>query len=104
MSLSEQGAKNMAGPLDMLIEIQRRAPDALHLQLVAFRDAQWKSLNSFVHAGIHPLSRATSGFPKVLAIQIAKTTNALAHIAYRLSLVRVVGWQRTIVSGYSRLP
>ncbi len=82
--VSEQGAKNIAGPLDMLIEIQKRAPDALHLQLSAFRDAQWKSLNSFVHAGIHPLSRVTGGFPVELAIQIAKTSNALAHLAYRV--------------------
>jgi len=81
---SEQTAKNMAGLLDMLAEVQKRAPAALSQQLVAFRDAQWKSLNSFVHAGIHPLSRTTGGFPKELAFNIAKVSNALTHMAYRV--------------------
>lgn len=81
---AEQDAKNMAGPLDMLLEIQARAPDALKQQLSAFRDAQWKTLNSFVHAGIHPLSHATGGFPEALAIEIARSSNALAHLAYRV--------------------
>lgn len=81
---SAHDARNMAGAFEMLVDTQKRAPDALHSQLAAFRDAQWKPLNSFIHTGIHPLSRTTGGFPEELAVQLAKSTNALSHIAYRV--------------------
>lgn len=81
---AEQRAKNLPGPLDMLNKIVERAPASIHAPLQQFHLESWRALNSFVHAGIHPLSRATSGFPVNLAVQIVRNSNGLMHFAYRL--------------------
>jgi hypothetical protein len=81
---AEQRAKNLPGPLDMLNQIVERAPATIHAPLQQFHLESWRALNSFVHAGVHPLSRATSGFPVTLAVQIVRNSNGLLHFAYRL--------------------
>lgn len=81
---SEQAAKNLPGPQDMLARVVERTPVGLHEPLVEFHRSSWRTLNSYVHSGIHPLARASGGFPVVLAEQLTRVSNGLVHIAYRL--------------------
>ncbi len=54
-----------------------QAPEAAHQMLVRFKETSLKALNSFVHAGIHPLQRHVEGVPDKLAIQVQKNSNGL---------------------------
>jgi hypothetical protein len=81
---SEQAAKNLPGPSDMLAGVVRSAPVGLSDPLVQFDGSSWRALNSYVHAGSHPLKRATRGFPVELAEGLVRLSNGLTHVAYRL--------------------
>ena len=81
---SEQGAKNLPGPLDMLQRVVAKTPSGLHDPLVQFHCSSWRALNSYVHAGIHPLARKSGGFPVALAEDLTRLSNGLVHVAYRL--------------------
>lgn len=81
---TEQGAKNLPGPLDMLARVVECTPVGLHDPLAQFHRSSWRALNSYVHAGIHPLARASGGFPVALAEQLTCLSNGLVHLAYRL--------------------
>src|SRR6185312_3680053 len=78
---SEQAAKNLPSVRDMIEQIERqvgtRAPAAAHQMLLHFKEVSWKAMNSFVHAGIHPLQRHASGFPVSLALQVLRNSNGL---------------------------
>lgn len=81
---AEQAAKNLPGYLDMLNAIERTAPAGLALPLVEFNRYSRHALNSFVHAGIHPLTRTRVGFPAELAEAVLRFSAAMLHFAYRL--------------------
>ena len=49
-----------------------------------------KSLNSFVHSGIHALQRGEHGYPVLLALQVIHTANALGTMASMMDQ-RVIG-------------
>jgi len=68
----------------MLQALSTQAPLGLYQPLHQFQAVAWQALNSFVHAGIHPMSRHAQGFPEVLALQQIQSSNGLTHIAYRL--------------------
>ena len=78
---SAHGAKDLPTVSPMITEIGKvvgtRAPAAAHEMLVSFKEVSLKALNSYVHAGIHALSRHVDGVPNVLTIQIQKNSNAL---------------------------
>lgn len=81
---AEQGAKNIPGYLDMLTAVEKAAPAGLAAPLAEFNRYSRHALNSFVHAGIHPLTRARSGFPVDLAATLLRFSAGLMHFAYRL--------------------
>ncbi|MGQ0801284.1 MAG: DUF6988 family protein [Pseudomarimonas sp.] len=81
---AEQRAKNLPGPLYMLTRVVECTPVGLHDALAQFHRSSWRALNSFVHTGIHPLARASGGFPVALAEQLTYLSNGLVHVAYRL--------------------
>lgn len=81
---AEQGAKNMPGYLEMLNAVEKAAPAGLASPLTEFNRSSRHALNSFVHAGIHPLTRARSGFPVDLAATLLRFSAGLMHLAYRL--------------------
>ncbi|MBL0292012.1 MAG: hypothetical protein IPQ15_15570 [Betaproteobacteria bacterium] len=82
---SEQAAKNLPTANAMIDDIGESAgtsaPAQAHQMLVHFRDVQMKALNSFVHAGIHPLRRHAEGYPMHLILQVVESSNALATMA-----------------------
>lgn len=86
---SQQAARNMAGAKTMLEQLQRAmdsnpALTGLVKPLAEIRDASWDAMNSFVHAGLHPLARTSQGFPRELAANVVRQSNAMQHMAARL--------------------
>lgn len=62
----------------MLEKIEERAPDEPVRLLREFREQSLKALNSYVHAGLHPLRRHLEGYPLPLIIQLVQNSNGLA--------------------------
>jgi hypothetical protein len=82
-------AKNAKGAEDMLKELEgllSAAPTlrGLVLPLREIRDVSWAAMNSFVHGGLHPLTRTREGFPLKLATDLVKNSNGMLHMAARL--------------------
>lgn len=102
----DQDAESLAERLpklhEMLAAIGRHAPRGLSWPLAEFNTYHRRALNSFVHGGIHALSRRQSGFPVELAIQLIKVSNALQHLAYRLLAELGGGGQMDIVTNLHR--
>ncbi|MEN9374375.1 MAG: hypothetical protein RIR79_1927 [Pseudomonadota bacterium] len=78
---SEQAAKNLPMVADMMCAVERQGPPQAHDALKRFKENSWKSLNSYAHAGIHPLRRHAEGYPVQLIESIAKNANGLAIVA-----------------------
>jgi hypothetical protein len=89
---AEQAAKGLPGYLEMLTAVQKNGPVGLTRPLVEFNQSSRHALNSFVHTGIHSLSRGKDGFPAEVAEKILRFSNGLAHLAYRL-LASLTGQQ-----------
>lgn len=75
---SEQAAKNVPQAQDMMSALAKSGPKEAHAALAGFKENSWKALNSFVHAGIHPLRRHLEGYPAELALSILCNANGLA--------------------------
>lgn len=80
----EQSAKNLPQVREMhgalsWVAVAKVPFDALS----EFKGSTWKALNSYAHAGIHPLSRMVAGYPTELVITNVKISNALAVVAAR---------------------
>lgn len=78
---SEQSAKNLPLIADMLAALATKAPLQPYQALSRFRDTSWKALNSYAHAGIHPLQRHDNGYPLQLIEQVTRNSNGLAVIS-----------------------
>lgn len=78
---TEQAAKNLPQVAEMMADIEKEAPPQAHEALVRFKDNSWKALNSYAHAGIHPIRRHAEGYPRPLMEGIAKNANGLAIVA-----------------------
>jgi len=57
---AEQGAKNMPMVAAMMDDISTKAPKQAYEVLSAFKDNSWKAMNSYVHAGIHPIGSGSN--------------------------------------------
>jgi hypothetical protein len=75
---SEQAAKNIAQAQHMLEALAKSGPKEAHAALARFKDNSWKALNSYAHAGIHPLRRHADGYPEPLMHSILCNANGLA--------------------------
>lgn len=88
-SESADAAKNLPNAEQMLLDLERKLKTqpglaGLVAPLRELRDAGWRQMNAFVHAGIHPLARTRDGFPELLAVSVVKLSNGLVHLATRL--------------------
>lgn len=75
---SEQEAKNMAQTSQMMEALEKSGPIEAYKTLSRFKDNSWKALNSYAHAGIHPIKRHSEGYPVKLIHDVLKNTNGLA--------------------------
>jgi len=84
---SEQAAKNMPQIKEMLNEISKKGPPQAHQALVRFKDNSWNALNSYAHAGIHPLRRHQEGYPITLLHSVLCNANGLAVLSCMQAVV-----------------
>lgn len=79
---SQQAANNSIPSYSGMMEsIKNSVHPKLYQMLQAFRENSWKAVNSFVHAGLHALSRKRTGFPIPLLMTVVRQSNNLSHIA-----------------------
>lgn len=79
---SEQAASNSLPSFSaMMNEIEKKAPAAAFRHLKEFKDYSWKSLNSFVHGGIHAVKRSRDGYPAPLLSQAVRNSNNLSGLS-----------------------
>jgi len=86
---AQRSAQSLANAKAMLSDLERALaaqPGLVGLvqPLQEIRKASWTAMNSFVHAGLHPLQRKEEGFPLLLAEQVVRHSNAMMHLAVRL--------------------
>ena len=78
---SEQRAKNIAQAQQMMEALAKSGPKEAHAALTRFKDNAWKALNSYAHAGIHPLRRHADGYPGPLIYSALCNANGLAVLS-----------------------
>lgn len=82
---SEQAAKSLPSVNEMLDHIRKgvgtRVPARASEMLDSFREMQWRSLNSYVHGGIHAIRRQSDGYPVKLILDVIRSSNALSTMA-----------------------
>jgi hypothetical protein len=91
---TEQAAKNLPQVAEMMQAIAVKAPPEPYIALLRFKDNSWKALNSYVHAGIHPLRRHEEGYPLPLIEAAFRNANGLAIFS---------GMQAVVLSGMQPL-
>jgi hypothetical protein len=91
---TEQAAKNLPQVAEMMQALAVKAPPQAYSALLGFKDNSWKALNSYAHAGIHPLRRHEGGYPAPLIGTAFRNANGLAVIS---------GMQAVVLSGMQPL-
>ena len=74
---SEQAAKNISQAQHMMEAIAKSAPAQAYAALARFKDNSWRALNSYAHAGIHPIKRHAEGYPFALVHGVLCNANGL---------------------------
>jgi hypothetical protein len=78
---SEQAAKNAPQVERMMEQIGLKAPKPAYEALQRFKTHSWRALNSYVHAGIHPLRRHQVGYPVALIHNVLCNANGLGVLS-----------------------
>ena len=78
---SEQAAKNMPQTAEMMKDLAIKAPSQAYDALSRFKDNSWKALNSYAHAGIHPIRRHGDGYPIQLIHDVLRNANGLGVLS-----------------------
>jgi len=84
---SEQAAKNMPQITQMMQTLEKSGPQQAYDALARFKDNSWKALNSYAHAGIHPIRRHHDGYPLKLLHDVLRNTNGLAVMSCMQAVV-----------------
>lgn len=77
---SEQAAKNISQIQNMMDAIDKSAPAEAFAALSRFKNYSWKALNSYAHAGIHPIARHAAGYPDEIIEAVLCNANSLAGL------------------------
>lgn len=78
---TEQSAKNLPQVADMMAAVNKKGPPQAYEALNRFKENSWKALNSYAHAGLHPIRRHAEGYPVQLIESIARNANGLAILS-----------------------
>ena len=84
---TEQTAKNLPQTLDMMVAIRQKGPPQAYDALNRFKENSWKALNSYAHAGLHPIKRHAEGYPTELMTSVARNANGLAVMSAMQAVV-----------------
>lgn len=77
---TDNAKKANEGPMlsKMLGELEGKAPEVVMSQLKEFKEYSWKALSSYIHVGLHPLTRKAEGYPIGLIEQVLRQSNGLS--------------------------
>lgn len=80
---AEDQEKRALPILPIMLPALEKDPQLVNLvpQLKELKEYAWAALNSFVHAGVHALSRSREGFPLELAVSTVLCSNNLMMLA-----------------------
>ncbi len=84
---TEQAAKNMRQTSEMMQDLEKKAPPQAYDALSRFKENSWKALNSYVHAGVHPIRRHEDGYPTQLVHDVLRNANGLAIVSCMQAVV-----------------
>jgi hypothetical protein len=84
---SAQKANNLPMLSEMLTKLEGKAPEVAMDALNEFKQYSWKALSSYVHGGIHGISRHSKGYPVEQLIQLLKISNGLLIMAGMLLVI-----------------
>lgn len=62
---------------ELLVELNGKAPAEVLGQLNEFKEYSWKPLSSYIHGGIHAITRHGKGYPVGLLAQAVRLSNGL---------------------------
>lgn len=62
---------------ELLVELEGKAPALVLGQLNEFKEYSWKPLSSYIHGGIHAITRHGKGYPNELLAQAVRSSNGL---------------------------
>ena len=65
---------------ELLVELNGKAPAQALGQLNEFKEYSWKPLSSYIHGGIHAITRHGKGYPVELLAQAVRSSNGLQVI------------------------
>ena len=103
---SEQAAKNLPLVHDMMATLAKKAPAEAFNALERFKTHSWLALNSYAHAGIHPIRRHESGYPIELIDSAMCNANGVAVLGAMQAVVLsgVQPLQRAVLDLAARYP
>lgn len=78
---------------EILVELEGKAPPQAIGPLLEFKEYSWKPLSSYIHGGIHAITRHGKGYPTELLSEAVRSSNGLQVMA---------GMMLVILSGDSR--
>ncbi len=82
LSVESANADNgLPSHVEMIKQIDGKAPAEATRMLSEFRDVTWKASSSYVHGGIHAMKRHGEGYPIQLLKQILTNSNGLAMLS-----------------------
>lgn len=79
--MTEKEARKLTGLSEMLTQLEGKSPAGMVEMLNVFKETSLTALNSFVHGGIHVLTRHASGYPEHLVAQVVRNSNGLMAMA-----------------------
>lgn len=102
----EQVAKNLPQVAEMMAALGKTGPQQAYDALYRFKNNSWKALNSYAHAGIHPIRRHAEGYPIPLIEAVVKNSNGLAVLGAMQAavLTGVQSLQREILKLAAQYP
>lgn len=103
---TEQAAKNLPNVSGMVEELGKKAPPNAVTPLTKFMAYNWKALNSYTHAGIHPLRRHQDRYPTQLVVDALMNVNGIFVLAAMQAsiLTGVPNLQRKVLDAAARYP
>jgi hypothetical protein len=79
--MTEKEARKLTGLSEMLTQLEGTSPAGMVEMLNVFKETSLTALNSFVHGGIHVLTRHAAGYPERLVAQVVRNSNGLMTMA-----------------------
>ena len=80
-------ADNIPSLKELLSELEENIPRQVIGQLLEFKEYSWKPLSSYVHGGIHAITRHGQGYPAEILVQAVKLSNGLQLMAAMMLII-----------------